>query len=99
MNHTTVMNGNGAGRPRQIFDRSTIDAFSVFVAETADPLILSIVLIEEFALVASGDDTERPLIIAHIMQINAYGERAVIRVWPVGDVLMPLDLPRHLMPI
>ncbi len=92
MNHTTVMNGNGSGRTRQILGRSTIDAFSVGVAETADPLIPGIVLIEEFALVASGDGTKRPLIIAHIMKINAYCERAVVGVWPVGNVLMPLDL-------
>ena len=86
------MNGNGSVRSRQIFDLGRIDLFGVFIAEATGPLIVGIVLIEKFAIVASRDGTQWPLIIAHIIKINAYCERAVIGVWPVGNILMPVSI-------
>ena len=92
VNQTAVMNGDGSGRPRQILGFRCIDAPGVFVADAADPLVPGVVLIEELALVASGDGGERPLLIAYVIEVNAYCERAVVGVRPVGNVLMPFYL-------
>ena len=47
---------------------------------------------------ATGDHTEWPLFLAHFVQIRTHRERAIVRVWPVLNILMPLYLLATICP-
>ena len=83
------MNGDGPGRTRQVSDLCRIDMSGIFFAEAPHPLPGGIVLIEEFAVMAARNSGQWPLIVTHVVKIYAYGQRTVVGVRPVGDVLVP----------
>ena len=86
------MDRHRAGRSFQVDDVAHIDFGHVFGAKTADPLIFVVVLIDDWPVMAAGQNTERSLIGGAVEDVGAGGARAIIGVRPKGNVLMPLHL-------
>ena len=66
--------------------------------EAADPLALVVVLIHDRAVVASGQNPERPLLGVAVEHVGAGRAGAVVGVRPERDVLVPLHLVAALRP-
>ena len=89
-------------RPRRPFEVAHLvgrDPRRVLVAETADPVVVPVVLVEQLALVAALDHGQRPLVRSHVGEVDADRQGAVVGVGPEGDVLVPLHLLAPLRPL
>ena len=64
----------------------------VAVVDGTDPLAVVAVEVEQVLVMAAGDHAHRPHLVVDIVQVDADGERRIVRMGPELDVLVPFHL-------